>query len=83
MPAGLNGKFYGTAFISGIKNDCPSCKGGDGQHNAAIIESDGVLAYIDDSWLRIETFDQDGDPTDVAFKIKYCPDCGRKLEAKP
>ena len=62
-------------------NDCPSCQGGDAQHNAALIDENGVLAYIDGRRLRVETFDIDGDPTDVSVKITYCPMCGRKLEA--
>lgn len=83
MPAGLNGKFYGTAFIPGVKNDCPYCKGWDAQHNAELIDEDGTLAYIDGHWLRIETFAWSGDATDVSFEVTYCPKCGRKLEGKP
>ena len=64
-------------------NDCPYCRGGDAQHNAELIDENGVLAYIDGHMLRIETFDIDGDPTDVSVKVTYCPKCGRKLEAKP
>lgn len=61
-------------------NDCPACRGGDAQHNAELIDESGALAYIDGHKLRIETFDIDGDPTDVSVKINYCPTCGRKLE---
>lgn len=98
MTAGIDGKFYGTTFIPGVKivhegllitnpsslpNDCPFCKGGDAQHNAELIDEDGTLAYIDGHWLRIETFAWSGDATDVSFEVAYCPKCGRKLEAKP
>ncbi len=62
-------------------NDCPSCRGGDAQHNAALIDEAGTLAYIDGRLLRIETFAWDGSATDVSFEVKYCPICGRKLEA--
>ena len=98
MEANNYGKFYGTTFIPGVKitreglliespdrtpNTCPYCRGGDAQHNAELIDENGVLAYIDGHRLRIETFDIDGDPTDVSVKVTYCPKCGGKLEAKP
>ncbi len=63
-----------------MKSDkCLYCIG-DSQHNAALIDEDGTLAYIDGHGLRIETFNIDGDPADVDTKINYCPMCGRKLE---
>ena len=64
-------------------NDCPYCRGGDAQHNREMFDDDRTLAYIDWRRLLIETFDIDGDPTEVSVKVNYCPKCGGKLEAKP
>lgn len=99
MTIATHEEVYGEQVIPGVKivhegllitnpdsvssNDCPYCRGGDAQHNRELIDEGGALAYLDGRRLRVETFDIDGDPTDVSVKITYCPKCGQKLEDTP
>lgn len=67
-----------------MKSDkCSYCIG-DSQHNGVLVGPDrgevGMLVYLDENHLTIETFDRYGMPDDWSFPINYCPMCGRKLE---
>lgn len=63
-----------------MKSDkCLYCIG-DAQSNEALIDEEGVVAYLHHRELRIEVADIIGYTTDVDTKINYCPMCGGKLE---
>ena len=63
---------FAEAFSKGLAdaldppNDCPSCNGWDGQRNEALIDEEGVVAYLHHRELRIEVADIIGYTTDVA-----------------